>query len=100
MIEGLGLGNGALADESVMSKDLSGLAARVTDGELLFLAVLDLGRGIGFGLGGGSVSSRRSKGVLLFEASKDSPPGVKRTLCLFLGGLDPSLECCLVDSAL
>lgn len=100
MIEGLGLGTGALADDSAMSKDFSGLAKRAAEGEVLLLTVLDLALGKGFGLGGGLASSRRSKAALLFEVSNDSPPGVKRTLCLFLGGLDPSLECCLLDSAL
>lgn len=100
MIEGLGLETGALAEDSAMSKESSGLVGRGTEGELLLLTVTDLGLGKGFGLGGGLVSSRRSKAALLFEVSKDSPPGVKRTLCLFLGGLDPSLEGCLLDSAL
>ena len=83
-----------------MSADFSGLVARVTEGELLPLNIPDLVLANGFGLGGGLVSSRRSKGVLLFEVSIDSPPAVNRTLCLFLGGLDPSLDCCLLDSAL
>lgn len=100
MIEDLGLETGALADDAAMSKEFSGLAARATEGALLILTVLDLGLGEGFGLGGGLVSSLRSKAALLLEESNDSPPGVKRTLCLFLGGLDPSLECCLLDSAL
>ena len=99
-MEGLGLGTGALTDDSAMSKDCSGLVARADEGEIFLLTVVDLALGKGLGLGGGLVSSRRSKADLMFEESNDSPPGVKRTLCLFLGGLDPSLECCLLDSAL
>ena len=83
-----------------MSSELWGLVERVTEGELLLLRVSDLALGKGLGRGGGLVSSRRSKGALLLEESIDSPPGVKRTLCLFFGGLDPSRECCLLDSAL
>lgn len=100
--EGLGLGieTGTLADDSAMSAGFSGLPKRAAEGGLLLPIVSDLVLGKGFGRGGGSVSSRRSKAALLFEESNDSPPGVKRTLCLFLGGLDPSLECCLLELAL
>ena len=83
-----------------MSVDLFGLVSGAAEGYLLLLDVLEFLLTSGIGLGGGLVSSRRSKGALLFEVSIDSPPGVKRTLYLFLGGLDPSLDCCLLDSAL
>lgn len=86
------MGTGARIRDSAMSADFSGLVARADEDELLPLSILDGVLTKGFGLGGGLVSSRRSKGVLLFEASIDSPPAVKRTLCLFLGGLDPSLD--------
>lgn len=87
---------------SVMSIDFSGLDLRMTEVTLLLRRVPDptLGLGIGFGFGGALVSSRRSKAALRFEESSDSPPGVNRTLCFFLGGLDPSLEVGLLDSAL
>ncbi len=102
MIEGLVFGTGALAVSSVISADFSGLGLRMTEVTLLLRRVPDpsLGLGMGFGFGGALVSSRRSKAALRFEVSSDSPPGVNRTLCFFLGGLDPSLEAVLLDSAL
>lgn len=102
MIEGLVIDTGALTVSSVMSTDFSGLDLRMTEVALLLRKVPDpsLGLGIGFGFGGALVSSRRSKAALRFAVSSDSPPGVNRTLCFFLGGLDLSLEVGLLDSAL
>ena len=97
---GLGLGTGAGKVDSAMSAGFLVLNSGAAEGELLLLDVLEFLLTIDLGLGGGLVSSRRSNGALLFEVSIDSPPAVKRTLCLFLGGLDPSLDCCLLDSAL